>query len=304
MLTKIINYVKSLSIFKIFILIFIAGLFYGGISLYLKYTGFAQFMSKTRVIAVKAVSVKIDTVQKTYRALSIIEARQSINVTSKVNGLLDNIHYSEATTVKKGDLLFSIISSDTIGLTKIHAPFTGIIGLSKKNIGDVVSKGELLTSLDEYSYMKLPIDLPERILGYLTKKLSFIATIDGIPGVKYKGTLEYVDTRIDINTRTISAYALLENKNNILKPGLLMKMDIFLEEKEGAILIPEKSLLSINKKHYVYIVDNDIAKLTMVQIGIRNNTLIEIKSGLKTVDKVIFMGHEKLKDGSKVKVIE
>ena len=304
MLTKIINYVKSLSIFKIFILIFIAGLFYGGISLYLKYTGFAQFMSKTRVIAVKAVSVKIDTVQKTYRALSIIEARQSINVTSKVNGLLDNIHYSEATTVKKGDLLFSIISSDTIGLTKIHAPFTGIIGLSKKNIGDVVSKGELLTSLDEYSYMKLPIDLPERILGYLTKKLSFIATIDGIPGVKYKGTLEYVDTRIDINTRTISAYALLENKNNILKPGLLMKMDIFLEEKEGAILIPEKSLLSINKKHYVYIVDNDIAKLTMVQIGIRNNTLIEIKSGLKTVDKVIFMGHEKLKDGSKVKVID
>ena len=261
-------------------------------------------MSKTRVIAVKAVSVKIDTVQKTYRALSIIEARQSINVTSKVNGLLDNIHYSEATTVKKGDLLFSIISSDTIGLTKIHAPFTGIIGLSKKNIGDVVSKGELLTSLDEYSYMKLPIDLPERILGYLTKKLSFIATIDGIPGVKYKGTLEYVDTRIDINTRTISAYALLENKNNILKPGLLMKMDIFLEEKEGAILIPEKSLLSINKKHYVYIVDNDIAKLTMVQIGIRNNALIEIKSGLKTVDKVIFMGHEKLKDGSKVKVIE
>ena len=304
MLTKIINYVKSLSIFKIFILIFIAGLFYGGISLYLKYNGFAQFMSKTRVIAVKAVSVKIDTVQKTYRALSIIEARQSINVTSKVNGLLDNIHYSEATTVKKGDLLFSIISSDTIGLTKIHAPFTGIIGLSKKNIGDVVSKGELLTSLDEYSYMKLPIDLPERILGYLTKKLSFIATIDGIPGVKYKGTLEYVDTRIDINTRTISAYALLENKNNILKPGLLMKMDIFLEEKEGAILIPEKSLLSINKKHYVYIVDNDIAKLTMVQIGIRNNTLIEIKSGLKTVEKVIFMGHEKLKDGSKVKVIE
>ena len=304
MLTKIINYVKSLSVFKIFILIFIAGLFYGGISLYLKYAGFTQFMSKTRVIAVKAVSVKIDTVQKTYRALSVIEARQSIDVTSKVNGLLDNIHYSEATTVKQGDLLFSIISSDTIGLTKIHAPFSGIVGLSKKNIGDAVSKGELLTSLDEYSYMKLPIDLPERILGYLTKKLSFIATTDGIPGTKYKGTLEYVDTRIDTKTRTISAYALLENKNNILKPGLLMKMDIFLEEKEGAILIPEKSLLSINKKHYVYIVDNDAAKLIMVQIGIRNNALIEIKSGLKTVDKVIFMGHEKLKDGSKIKVIE
>ena len=96
----------------------------------------------------------------------------------------------------------------------------------------------------------------------------------------------------------------LKNKKNILKPGLLMKMDIFLEERTDAILIPEKSLLNINKKHYVYIVDNDIAKLKPVQIGIRNNSLIEIKSGLNNFDKVIFMGHEKLKDGSKVKIIE
>jgi len=304
MLSKIINYLKSLSVFKVFIFIFISGLLYGGVSLYLKYTGFAQFMSKTRIIAVKAMSVKIDTAQKTYRALSVIEARESIDITSKVNGLLDNIHYQESTIIKKGDLLFSIISSDTIGLTKIYAPFSGIIGLSRKNIGDAVSKGELLTSLDEHSYMKLPIDLPERILSYLTKKLSFIAITDSIPGAKYEGTLEYVDTRIDIKTRTISAYALLENKNNILKPGLLMKMDIFLEEKEGAILVPEKSLLNINKKHYVYIAENNIAKLKIVKIGIRNNALVEIKSGLNTFDKVIFMGHEKLKDGSKIKIIE
>ena len=204
----------------------------------------------------------------------------------------------------KGDLLFSIISSDTIGLTQIHAPFSGMIGLSEKNIGDAVSKGELLTSLNEHSYMKLPIDLPERILGYLTNKLSFVAITDSIPGATYEGTLEYVNTKIDVKTRTISAYALLDNKNNMLKPGLLMKLDISLEETEGAILIPEKSLLSINKKHYVYVADNDVAKLTVVQTGIRNNALVEIKSGLNTFDKVIFMGHEKLKDGSKIKIIE
>ena len=304
MLTKTINYVKSLGVFKIFVFILIAGLFYGGISLYLKYTGFAQFMNKTRIIAVKAVPVKIDTVQKTYRALSVIEARESIDINSKVNGLLDNIHYKEATTINKGDLLFSIIPSDTIGLTQIYAPFSGMIGLSEKNIGDAVSKGEILTSLNENSSMKLPIDLPERILGYLTNKLSFVATTDSIPGAEYEGILEYVDTKIDVKTRTISAYALLDNKNNMLKPGLLMKLDIFLEEKEGAILVPEKSLLSINKKHYVYVADNDVAKLITVQTGIRNNALVEIKSGLNTFDKVIFMGHEKLKDGSKIKIIE
>ena len=304
MITKIISSVKSLSIFKIFISVLIVGLLYGGVSLYLKYTGFAKFMNKTRVVAVKAESVKIDVARNTYRALSVIESLDSIDVTAKVNGLLDNVHYKESSVVNKGDLLFSIISSDSVGLTKIYAPFTGMAGLSKKNIGDVVTKGEILTSLDEQGFMKLPVNLPERILGYLTKKLLFVAFTDSVPGIEYKGTLEYIDTRIDTDPRTISAYALIDNKKNILKPGLLMKMDIFLEERTDAILIPEKSLLNINKKHYVYIVDNDIAKLKPVQIGIRNNSLIEIKSGLNNFDKVIFMGHEKLKDGSKVKIIE
>ena len=63
MITKIVNSVKSLSIFKIFISVLIIGLLYGGISLYLKYTGFAKFMNKTRIIAVKAESVKIDVAQ-------------------------------------------------------------------------------------------------------------------------------------------------------------------------------------------------------------------------------------------------
>ena len=304
MFDKIINSVKSLGVFKVFVSIIVIGLLYGGISVYLKYTGFAKFMNKTRVIAVKAVPVKVDIAQNTYRALSVIESLDSIDITSKVNGLLDNIHYKESSEVNQGDLLFSIISSDTIGLTKIYAPFRGIAGLSKKDMGDAVVKGEILTSLDEHSFMKLPINLPERILGYLKNKLTFVAFTDSIPGMEYKGTLEYIDTRIDLDTRTISAYALLENKKNILKPGLLMKMDIFLEEINDAILIPENSLLHINKKHYVYIVANDNAKLQPVKIGIRNKGLIEVKSGLNTFDKVIFMGHEKLKDGSKIKIIE
>ena len=60
MFDKIINSVKSLSVFKVFVSIIVIGLLYGGISVYLKYTGFAKFMNKTRVIAIKAVTVKVE----------------------------------------------------------------------------------------------------------------------------------------------------------------------------------------------------------------------------------------------------
>ena len=61
--------------------------------------------------------------------------------------------------------------------------------------------------------------------------------------------------------------------------------------------------MSINEKHYVYKILDDKAMLTEVQIGIKNDSVIEIKSGLNVNDIVIYMGQEKLKDGSKIKVL-
>ncbi len=303
MKNKVISYIKSFGLFKIFISLFLVGLLYGATSLYLKYMYFSKFMNQTRVTSVKASPVEIDIAQYSYRALSVIESYDSVNITSKVNGVIDQIFFEESSDIKKGQVLYAIISSDKVGSTKIHAPFSGIVGLSKKKLNENVSKGELLTSLDNFKIMKLPMDLPERLLPYLNKKLSFSVTTDNIPDYNYKGKLNFIDTRINTETRTIEAYALIDNSSRLLKPGLLMKVDIYLEENPSAILIPEQSLLSIDEKHYVYIVVEDSAKLTEVEIGIKNDSVIEIKSGLATNDIVIYMGQEKLKDGSKIKIL-
>ena len=304
MIKKIIDYLNKLNPLNVFILMLILGLAYGGVSLYSKYLGFSKVMNKTKITTVKAIPVTIGTAQKTYRALSTIESFESIEITSKVNGIVEDIFFKEGSNVKLGDKLFSILSSDMIGRTQITAPFDGIIGLNKKNIGDQVNRSEILTFLDNYRQMKLEFDLPEKILGYLNKKLSFTAFSDNLPNMNYRGTLDYIDTRIDRSTRTIRVYALIDNYDNLLKPGLLMKVDLLLEEKDNSILMPEEALLSINKKHYVYIVKNDVAKIQEISIGIRNKAMIEVTQGLKHSDKVIFMGQEKLKDGSKIKILE
>ena len=303
MQNRVVNYLKSFGLFKIFVALFVIGLIYGAASLYLKYMYFSKFMNQTRVTSVMAAPVEIDIAQYTYRALSVIESNDSVDITSKVNGVIDKIHFNESTFVEKGQILYSVISSDKVGTTRIHAPFSGTVGLSKKKFSENVSKGELLTSLDDYKVMKLPLDLPERLLPYLSKTLGFLVTSDYIPNYKYQGELKFIDTRINTQTRTIEAYALINNDAKILKPGLLMKVDIFLEQSDNAILIPEESLLSINEKHYVYKILDDEAMLTEVQIGIKNDSVIEIKSGLNVNDIVIYMGQEKLKDGSKIKIL-
>ena len=123
-------------------------------------------------------------------------------------------------------------------------------------------------------------------------------TSDNLSDKTFKGKLEFIDTRIDKSTRTIAAYSLLENNDNSLKPGLLMKVDLILETVDNAILIPEEALLSIDGKHYVYIVNSDKAVIKDITIGVRSDALVQVISGLNEKDNVVYMGQEKLKDQS------
>ena len=304
MITKIKSILLNQSPFKILIIIFFIGLAYGGINLLQKYQSYMKFMNTTQRVGVKVLPVTINTAEDKFRALSTIKSSQSVDITSKVNGIIHDIHFTEGKNVKLNQKLYSILSSDKIGMSEIYAPFDGLIGLSKKEIRDSVIKGDYLTSLDDSRQMKLELNLPEKLLPYLSNDILFRATSDNMPNQVFEGKLDFVDTRINKNTRTIAAYALIDNKDFVLRPGLLMKVDLILNSIDNAILIPEESLLSINNSHYVYIASGDKALIKEIEIGIRTDAMIQVLSGLKRNDKVIYMGQEKLKDKSLISIID
>ena len=303
MLANIKTAISKIQPFHLLIIILISGLSYGAFSFYMKIAKFSKMSTITKSVSVKVSHIKLGVAQKIYQTISTIEALQSIEITSKVNGVVEKINFIEGSEIKEGEKILSILSSDTAGRIEIHAPFDGKLGLSNVNVGNQVSKSELLTTLDNFTKMKIKFDLPETNLTFLKKNLSFEATSDVIKGKIFKGNIDYIDSRIDEQSRTIRVYAILNNADNVLRPGLFMKIKLVLQEKENAFLIPEEALLSINKKHYVYIAEGDNAKIKEVSIGIRMNQFIEIEKGLDINDKVIVLGHEKLRDGSKIKIL-
>ncbi len=304
MIRKLKDIITKAPLVNILLALIFLGLIYGGFSLYLKYQGFAKFMNQTRATVVKIKSVEVGVASKKYRALSILESHESIEITSKFNGVIDVINFEEGSLIEKNSNLYSIISSEDVGMINISAPFSGIVGLSKVSVGDQVTRGDLLTTLDNSSIMKLELDLPERILSYLNTNLKFSAFTDNYPDLDYQGTLNFIDSRINTQTRTIKAYALLNNPDGKLKPGILMKVDLFLEQVSDALLVPEEAVIALDKKHFVYITNDNKAIMKEVEIGIRNDSKIEIIDGLTPKDKIIYMGQEKLKNNSLIKVID
>ena len=298
------DYFKRLKTFQIIGAIVVIGLLYGAVNLYTKIQFYKSFANQTRTTSVAVEEVRIDSINKIYPATSVIEAKKSYNVVSKTDGILNDIFFKESSFVEKGDKLFSILSTSSIGEILITAPFNGYVGLTDYKIGDKLKNGDLLLTLDDMSSMKAFIYLPEKILPQISKDIKYIASSKLFPEQKYFGVISNIDQRVNRDSRTIRAYAIIDNINKNLRPGLLLNIDIVLDEIKDTMLIPEESVLTSKDYSYVFVIDDDVAKLKKVNLGITSNGMIQILSGLKSNDKIVTLGHEKLKDGSKIKIIE
>ena len=298
------DYFKRLKAFQIIAAIVIVGLLYGAINLYTKIQFYKSFANQTRTISVAVEEVRIDSINKIYPATSVIEAKKSYNVVSKTDGILNDIFFKESSFVEKGDKLFSILSTSSIGEILITAPFNGYVGITDYKIGDKLKNGDLLLTLDDMSSMKAFIYLPEKILPQISENIKYIASSKLFPEQKYFGVISNIDQRVNRDSRTIRAYAIIDNKSKNLRPGLLLNIDIVLDEIKDTMLIPEESVLTSKDYSYVFVIDEDVSKIKKVNLGITSNGMIQILSGLKSNDKVVTLGHEKLKDGSKIRIIE
>ncbi len=300
----IIQYLKNIKPFNLIASLIVLGLIIGAVNLYTKIQFYKSFANKTQVISIIAQSAEINSINKVYPATSIIEAKQSYDVISKTEGILNDIFFIESSYVKKGDKLFSILSTQSIGEIIIYAPFDGYVGITDYKIGDKLKNGDLLLTLDDMSYMKANLFLPEKILPQINGPIKYLASSKLYPNEIYQGEIINIDQRVNVETRTLKSYALIENKNNTLRPGLMVNIDIILDEIEEAILVPEQSILTAKNYSYVFIADKDIAKLKKVKTGITHDGKTQILQGIEAGDIIVTLGHEKLKDGSKIKYID
>ena len=298
------RYFKNIKPFHLIGGLIALGLLYGGINLYSKIQFYKSFANATRIISVVAEPAEMSAINEIYPATSVIEAKKSYDVISKTDGILNDVFFMESSFVQKGSKLFSILSTSSVGEIIIYAPFDGYVGITDYKTGDRLKNGDLLLTLDDMSSMKANLYLPEKILPLIKGPIKFVASSKLYPNEKYYGEITNIDQRVDIKSRTIKSYALIDNKKNLLRPGLLVNVDIIIDEIKNAILVPEESILTAKDYSYVFVADKDIAKLKKVETGISNKGKTEILKGINVGDKIITLGHEKLKDGSKIKFID
>jgi membrane fusion protein (multidrug efflux system) len=187
--------------------------------------------------------------------------------------------------------------------TVIRAPFSGRVGLRRVSVGTLISPGDVITTLDDTSVIKLDFSVPENFLASLREGLSIRASAPAFPGRSFAGSVASIDSRVDMNTRSVTVRALLANDDGALRPGMFLNVTLANDERE-ALVIPEEALSPEAERQYVYVVTDDKVSRREVRIGGRRPGRVEILAGLTAGERVVVEGTQKVRDGATVRATE
>jgi membrane fusion protein (multidrug efflux system) len=188
---------------------------------------------------------------------------------------------------------------------EIKAPFSGVVGLRTISPGALVEPGDVITTLDDISVVKLDFSVPSSYLATLAPGLEIRARSSAFPQEVFQGEVSSVSTQIDPVTRSITARAIIPNEQLRLRPGLLMTVTLFKNPRE-ALVVPEEALVPTGRQNFVFVVDRatgNTAEKREVTIGTRLEGKVEVLSGLEHGELIVTHGTIKVRPGQPVEIM-
>ncbi|HCI55907.1 MAG TPA: efflux RND transporter periplasmic adaptor subunit [Bacteroidales bacterium] len=183
-----------------------------------------------------------------------------------------------------------------ISETELRAPFDGIIGLRYISEGAYATPSTKIARLVKISPIKIEFSIPERYekeikIGYPIK-----FSIDGVNS-EFNASVYAIDPKIELNTRTLVLRALYPNRYEELKPGRYAGITLTLSQIKNAVAIPTEALIAEIEGEKVFVNRSGRAQSIKVETGLRTESKIQIKSGLKFGDTLLITGILQLRQG-------
>lgn len=198
----------------------------------------------------------------------------------------------------------------TLEQKALKAPFSGVIGIPRIDVGQYLQPGTVIASFQDLSSMKVDFTVPEQRAGEI--KLGqevHIGTTEG--NLPFKGRVTGKDPRVDPKTRLVSVQALVEdNKDGAILPGQFLHVEVILPEQPNVMTVPQTAVIASLYGDYVYTIDQEekqgqqvqVVKQVFVKTGRRRGGALEIVSGVNPGQQVVASGQNKLQSGAAVKI--
>ena len=193
----------------------------------------------------------------------------------------------------------------TIAKKTIRAPFDGRLGVRQVELGQVLSPGVPIATLQSLDPIYVEFWLPQQTLADLHRGMSVNVSTDAYPGKGWQGRISAINPDVDVATRNVRIRATVGNSDQTLLPGMFANVEVLSPDKRRVLLIPVTSVLYAPYGDSVFTViekkegekTNLVAQQKFVRLGARRGDLVAVDSGLVKDETVVSSGAFKLRNG-------
>jgi len=219
----------------------------------------------------------------------------------------------DAAKAKSGVAVAGLQRIETLlSYAKITAPFSGVITKRWVDPGALIpaptssgaAKSAAVLTLMDFTTVRIDAAIPDTEAPLVKKDLPVKVTVDELPGRAFQGTITRFAYALDESTKTMATEVEISNPDLALRPGMWATVEIELQKKENALLIPAEALVAEKNKMSIFVVRDNKALKVPVTTGFDDGVNVEILKGCGPNDSVIVAGKQSVIDGQKVQATE
>jgi membrane fusion protein (multidrug efflux system) len=272
--------------------------------------------SSGAVVAKGDLLVRLDTSleEAQLRALEAQEELARINVererTLRSQKMVSQSELDTAEATLKQNKANADAVRTTIEKKTIRAPFAGRLGLRMVNLGQYLDTGKPIVSLQSLDPVYAEFTLPQQELAKLKTGMRVSITTDTYPGRQFEGKLTAIAPQLDPSMRSVGLQATLNNPEQLLRPGMFARAEVFLPEEQKVLVIPATAVLSAPYGDSVYVIEPKpatngapaglVVRQQFVHTGRLHGDFQTVESGLKPGERIVKAGIFKLRNGMSV----
>jgi membrane fusion protein, multidrug efflux system len=199
-----------------------------------------------------------------------------------------------------------------LNYAKITAPFSGVITKRWVDPGALIPaatstsspKSAAVLTLMDFTTVRIDVAIPDTEAPLVRKDLPVRVTVSEVPAREFQGTITRFSYALDESTKTMTTEIDIPNPDLALRPGMWASVEIELQKKDNALLIPAEALVTEKNENSVFVVRDNKAQKVSVTTGFDDGVNVEILTGCGPNDAVIVAGKQSVTDGQKVQATE
>jgi membrane fusion protein (multidrug efflux system) len=193
----------------------------------------------------------------------------------------------------------------------VRAPFSGRLGVRQVDVGQFLSAGSAIVTLQQLDPMFVDFYLPQQALGQIAVGQKVQVTADAYPGQTFEGVVSALNSKVDPTSRMLQVRANVANADAKLLPGMFLTVSVASGEAQSLVTIPLAAVAFNPYGSLVYVVQNgkdaqgkdqQTVRQQFVTTGAARGDQVSILKGLGANDVVVTAGQLKLHNGSTVKI--